>query len=209
MHLAEAQPAGKGRADPGALEIDPRRLDRRSVGGERRLVLVLGAGRRLQGVDRGVAGLAQHEIALAVGLGVFQRRRIALGLRLSLVERRLVAAGVDLVEQFARLDVGAVGHRALDEIAGDLRLQRHDANRLGGADVIEIDRHGPLHHRHHRHFGGPRERPSAGRRSCRDARRAAAGSSRAGRARGRRQRRCRIRAALMAPPLTAQSPGAA
>ncbi len=145
---------GKRRVNLGVTEIDLGGLDRCPVGGHRRLALLHGADALVVHVLGECAALHQIAAAAKAGLGIVERGDVALHLRLCLIERRLVVARVDPVQKVALLHVRAVGCDLLEEIAGDLGLQRNAADRVHARGVGEVDGNGLLHHRRHRHGHG-------------------------------------------------------
>ena len=104
----------------------------------------------------------QFLAAAEIGLCIFERRLVALRLRIRLLERGLKVARIDLVEEIAALDVGAVGGGLSVDVARHARLQGDAADRFDPAGIVEVDRQRLLDHRDdrdgHRHHCGRRGR---------------------------------------------------
>ena len=128
--LIAPQPAGERGADFGIAEIELRGLDRGLIHRQRRLGLMHGARPLIEGVLGDEAALGQFLAAIEIGLRIVERRGVALRLRFGLVERRLQVARIDLVEEVAALDVGAVGGELGLDVAGHPRLQGDAADQF-------------------------------------------------------------------------------
>ena len=149
----EAGAARDRRADGRIVELRPRSVDRRGVGGDRGGEL---QHQRVLGIELLLGGevlLGEGRIAGEIELGVGDSGLVLRLLGDRLIERGLKRSGVDLGQKVALLDHLAFIEGDLHDLPVDSRPDKHGVVCLNLPDALEHDRKvGALHRRHRDYY---------------------------------------------------------
>ena len=143
-----------GRGDARVFQIDLGALERCATGRDFGLCLLVGGDRVVVGLgadgldlDQFGIALGAHACGLGIGFGACYRGAGA-------VDLGGVGRGVDLIEQFAALDLGALGESPLFDDAADLRPDLGNHVGRGAPGQLGADRNRRGADFDHGHFGG-------------------------------------------------------